>query len=307
MQSQRHRGVPVFLISTVMFLALLPGFSLPAALPLIAAEWNMGPARSGVVMAAFQAGYIIAALVALPLTDRMDTRYVIAGGAAVTACGHLLFPILCSDPISAVFLRALAGAGLGGIYMPGIRLVSMVDSSRGRAVGGYVSSYLLGTAASFGLTGMLLGFTDWRTAYLCVAVAGLAACPVALYVARMPGMAGPTGSERMVRGLQVRKTVFPGTPLRLQLPVVLMIAAYVAHMWELYGLRAWMSPFLAQVLGPPVGAAVSLAATLTSFSVVLSALSDPCPAGCPTASAGCPPPWSLCSSASPVRSPSGGC
>ncbi|MBE0466591.1 MAG: hypothetical protein IBX71_05120 [Candidatus Desulforudis sp.] len=53
MQSQRHRGVPVFLISTVMFLALL---------------------------AAFQAGYIIAALVALPLTDRMDTRYVIAGG-----------------------------------------------------------------------------------------------------------------------------------------------------------------------------------------------------------------------------------
>ncbi|MEW6458357.1 MAG: MFS transporter [Bacillota bacterium] len=273
MQEPWKRRPPVFVLGTVMFLALLPSFSLPAALPLIAAEWGMGPAQSGIVMAAFQAGYIVAALVALPLTDRFDTRYVIAGGSGLTAAGHLLFPILSTDPVTGIILRAVAGAGLGCIYMPGIRLVSEVTvTMRGRAVGGYVFSYLMGTAASFALTGMLLGFFEWRTAYLFVALAGALAFPLALFVICHPALERGAPANPFVTLSPSRKR-FHRESVRLHLPVMLLIGAYVVHMWELYGLRSWMSPFLADALGQTGMAAVSLAATLTAFSVVLSGVS----------------------------------
>ncbi|MDP3044399.1 MAG: MFS transporter, partial [Bacillota bacterium] len=58
---------------------------------------------------------------------------------------------------------------------------------------------------------------------------------------------------------------------RQNLPVILMISVYVVHMWEFYGMRSWISPYLAHVLGEGSGAATSLAATITSFLIMLSA------------------------------------
>jgi len=56
-----------------------------------------------------------------------------------------------------------------------------------------------------------------------------------------------------------------------------MIAAYSAHNWELFGMRAWLPPFLAGVLirrGSPVVEASSLAATLASGILLVGAASN---------------------------------
>jgi MFS family permease len=56
-----------------------------------------------------------------------------------------------------------------------------------------------------------------------------------------------------------------------------MIAAYTAHNWELFGMRAWLPPFLAGVLirrGSSLVEATSLAATLASGILLVGATSN---------------------------------
>lgn len=262
-----------FLLAMVLFLALLPGFSLSAVLPLIEQDWGMRPSQSGIVMAAFQAGYILSAVVALPLTDRVDARRIVACGAVITTVSHLLFPVISQDPVSGTILRALAGAGLGCIYMPGLRVVSLTDRLRGRAVGSYVSAYLFGTAASFLITGSLVLLVDWQQAYFLISIVCGLSIPVAVYLVLRPKTAAviPVRKEKPAPAPPPhRRTAFS-----MHLPVILMIGAYVAHMWELYGVRAWMSPYLAHALGSGSETATSLAATITSASILLSAASAP--------------------------------
>ncbi|MBC7324745.1 MAG: MFS transporter, partial [Moorella sp. (in: Bacteria)] len=124
--------IPLVQLALIQLLVLVPSYCLPAVLPLVEIQWGITHAEAGMMVAAFQAGYIAAALVALPLTDRIDARYVFAGGAILSAVTHFLFPLLAGGLLSGTLLRALTGAGLGGIYMPGIKVISLAPSARGR-------------------------------------------------------------------------------------------------------------------------------------------------------------------------------
>ncbi|WP_051275811.1 MFS transporter [Desulfovirgula thermocuniculi] len=259
-----EKSIPVAALSFIQLLVLLPAYCLPAVLPVVEKEWGISHASAGMMVAAFQAGYIAAALVALPLTDRYDARYALAGGAVLSAAAHFLFPLLARDLVSGTLLRALAGAGLGGIYMPGIKIISLAPARRGRAVGIYVSSYLLGTSLSFALTGALTALWPWRPVYLSLAAAGIPAAALSLLLWRRPG--------------EVFAPIPPRSPAAHVPPVpphapaaVLIIFAYAAHMWEMYGLRSWLSPFLTAVLQERAARANSLAASLTALSVLLGA------------------------------------
>lgn len=60
-------------------------------------------------------------------------------------------------------------------------------------------------------------------------------------------------------------------------PALWMIAGYCAHNWELFGMRAWLPPFLAAALvrrGAGVVEASSLAATLASGILLVGAASN---------------------------------
>ncbi|MDI6907622.1 MAG: MFS transporter [Thermoanaerobacterales bacterium] len=271
MSHHRSASFLVFLLSTTLFLSLLPGFSLPAVLTLVQRDWGMGPGQAGVVIAAFQAGYILAAIIALPLTDRYDARWIIAGGAAVCTAGHLAFAAMAHDPLTGTILRALAGAGLGGVYMPGLRLASMVPSMKGRAVGLYVSSYLFGTAFSFAVTGALAALVPWQSAYLAVSVVSGLALVAGLWLIRSPMPEGITAVPP--RPARAEDRVREQFSFRARLPVILVIGAYIAHMWELYGLRSWLAPFMVAAAGGETAGAAARGALLASLSVVLSATS----------------------------------
>src|SRR5689334_25151907 len=108
------------LLGLVLALALLPSEVPAAALPLLRADWGASAAAGGWVVGAYQAGYVAAVLVLLPLTDRIPAGRVITACAASGALASLLFPLLAQDVWSAAGLRALAGAALAGIYMPGV-------------------------------------------------------------------------------------------------------------------------------------------------------------------------------------------
>ena len=256
-------------LSAVLALVLLPGSSFSAVMPMVEREWGISHSQSGLVMAAYQAWYILSVLVLLPLTDRVDARFVVTASAGVSAGASILFGLLARGPFAATALRAVAGAGLGGVYMPGLRLVSEQyrSSARGRAVGVYVAAFVLGNGLSFGATGSLAAVMNWRAAYLVVSAVSTLAVGLAMLVPRGRRPEGATGAKG-------RRAVSGWLGLGVDWPTMLVIIAYSAHMWEMYGLRSWMAPYVNSVLvakGQSGATAASRAALLTSASVFLGA------------------------------------
>src|SRR5438034_1121300 len=233
LQHERMRSRSLALSATLA-LVLLPSQLPAAALPLMRTEWSASSAELGWVVSAYLLGYAAAVLVVLPLTDRVRPSRVIAIGALVTALAKLGFAFAAHDVITASALRVIAGFGLAGVYMPGVRLVAQSSdpARRGRAVGLYVAAFYLGGSLSFLATGLLLGPFGWRGAAFILGAIGLAALPVAAISSR--GIPETTG-ERAHLDLRVLRNA----------PLVRTITAYVGHSWELFIVRAWLAAFLA--------------------------------------------------------------
>jgi len=176
-------------------------------------------------------------LLALPLTDRFGPRPIVVSGALVAAIASLALPLVARDPAVAVVTRLFAGAGLAGVYMPGVRIIaSTVDPrARGAAVGAFVAAFYLGSALSFLYAGMVIGpLAGWREAATTSALVAFLAPVLAL-----PGSRGvaPAGARGVLDVSIVRDP-----------PLFRTIAAYSGHAWELFAMRGWLAAFLASAL-----------------------------------------------------------
>lgn len=225
------------LLGLVLALVLLPSELPAAALPLLRHEWDASATAAGWLVGSYQAGYVAAVLLLLPLTDRVPAGRVIVVCAVSAALAFIAFPLVARDIWSAAALRALGGAALAGVYMPGVRVVAAraTPERRGMAVGAYVGAYYFSTALSLWATGSLLTQHGWRETALLLGVASGLAVPFA-YIATRVEHVRPRGSARL------RPSVLA------QRPVLLVILAYVGHGWELYIVRGWLTYFLATLL-----------------------------------------------------------
>jgi MFS family permease len=223
----------------VLFLTLLPFSSYVAALPHIQDEWGLNNTQAGFIYSTYLAGYAASALLIVPLTDRLDPRRILLGAAAVSAASNLLFPLVADDVLSGALLRAPAGIGLVGVYMPGIRVVAERFSSRGRgmAVGMFVTSFYAGSSASLAATGGLMAVLDWRQAYLAMALAAFVSVPLAYIALR--------GHRHMATHRSSGRLELAALKDRLTRRFIL---AYSLHTMELYAARVWLPAFFAATL-----------------------------------------------------------
>src|SRR5438067_5580879 len=251
-------------LSATLALVLLPSQLPAAALPLLRTEWNASSAELGWVVSAYLLGYAAAVLVVLPLTDRIRPSRVIAIGALVTALANIGFAFAAHDVITASALRVIAGFGLAGVYMPGVRLVAQSSdpARRGTAVGLYVAAFYLGGSLSFLATGLLLEPVGWRGAAVILGAVALAAVPIAMISSR--GIPQSTG-ERAHLDLRVLRNA----------PLVRTIVAYVGHSWELFILRAWLAAFLAAAFALRGLSPTDASATASQWAALLLALGVP--------------------------------
>ena len=152
-----------------LLIALSTFTSYVAAIPFVKSEWGISNTVAGMIFSCYLAGYAVAALLVLPLTDRLPTRWVFLSSAIVSALGNVLFPIVAYDVVVACLLRLVAGVGLVGIYMPGLRMISATFSAqnRGVAMGLYVTAFYSANAVSLVLTGLLMNVMDWRGGVSC--------------------------------------------------------------------------------------------------------------------------------------------
>ena len=229
----------LFLMSAMLFVLLLPISSYVAALSLIREEWGLNNTQAGAIYSAYLAGYVLSALFVVPLTDRVGPTRILIASAALSTGAHVLFPLAAEGVVSAVLLRATAGAGLVGLYMPGLRLIAerFDGNRRGAAMGLYVTAQYAANSVSLALTGLLMSGLEWRDAYLYVSAAAAAGLPLAVV---------------LLRGKTLRAT--SGAKGRLDLSVFrnsaasYLILGYALHALQLFAARVWLPVFLVGVL-----------------------------------------------------------
>jgi MFS family permease len=231
-----------------MFLALQPQLQL---------EWQLSNVVSGWVSSAYYGGYMMAVPLLASLTDRWDARSVWLTAISLAALGALGFSTVAAGPLTAALCQALAGAGLAGTYMPGLRV--MDDRIPGvlhpRLVAFYTTSFSLGSSGSYFLVGQLVETFPWRVA---IALAALGPALAWLLITLALDRVTPQASHDGVSTARWRDVLRSSDSMRY-------VGAYACHMWELFGMRAWLIPFLAfctRLHGATFAAPATLAAML---------------------------------------------
>lgn len=259
------------LICTVQVLTMLGFSAYPVLLAPLRDAWGLTNAEAGWIGGSFFAGYTVAVPVLVTLTDRMDPRRIWISGALLAVVGNAGFAALADGFWSALLLHAVAGAGLAGTYMPGLRLLAdrLSGSAQSRAVGFYTASFGIGTASSYLLADWMAEAFAWQLAFAVPAAASAIAVLMVLLSIR-PSAPPPQPTTRL---LDLRPV------LRNRHSMAYSIA-YFAHSFELYTIRAWIISFLAFSGGGVFGGAFAPAkvafamAVLGIFSILLGAESS---------------------------------
>ena len=257
---------PVALIAVMCLAEVLAmtGFAAYwSLLPVLQPEWHMSNAMAGWLSGAFFGGYVLVVPFLTAMTDRVDARYVFILGAVLSAGGLVGLAFLATGFCSALPWRVIAGAGLAGTYMPGLKVLTdrLPEARQARAVAFYTASFSIGTAVSYALAGGAVEWFGWRGAFLFVA-AGPILGVIALATAVAPREPEAAAEER--------GHVLDFRPVLRSRETMGYIIAYAGHGAELFAMRSWIVPFLVFCLGS--GAEFELDATLFATAIALVAV-----------------------------------
>ncbi len=229
------------LVSLTAVLANSTWFSATAVIPALERDWDLGSSGAAWLVVAVQLGFIAGNLgsALLNLADRIQPRRLIAAAAVAAAAANA--GLLGANGLAAALpSRLLVGIALAGVYAPCVRLVaSHYARARGVATGVVVGALTLGSGMPHLVRGA--GNVPWQAT---IAATSLLALLAALAIGSVrPGPAIPNGTPPLdlraaVRALRHR-------PLRMT------TLGYMGHMWELYGLWAWLPAFFAASRSEP--------------------------------------------------------
>ena len=108
----------------------LVGYSVvPALLPQFIEAWSLSATQAGLLAGSLFAGYMLAVLPLVTLTDTVSARTIYLVASAVSAASALGIA-LSDNLLAALAFRALGGIGLAGTYMPGLR--ALTEGCEGR-------------------------------------------------------------------------------------------------------------------------------------------------------------------------------
>lgn len=241
-------------------LGMLGFAAFPTLVPEFRTLWALSNAEAGVISGIYYGAYMLAVPVLVSLTDRMDARRVHMASSALAATGFAGFALLADGSGLALLFQAMAGAGLAGTYMPGLKVLTdhAPGPNQSRLVSFYTASFALGAGISYAFAGTMADLFGWRWAFGGAAFGALAAILIHRFM--LPPVAA---------------TARPGTRLLDFRPVLRTRAAmayilgYAGHMWELFAMRAWIVAFFAFSATRQEGGGLLLSAALAASLVNL--------------------------------------
>jgi predicted MFS family arabinose efflux permease len=213
----------------------LAGYSIvPALLPQFIEAWSLTNTQAGWLAGIVSAGYMLAVIPLVSLTDRRPARQIYLASSTLSALSCFGMA-LCDSLLPALGFRAAAGIAMAGMYMPGLRALThgVEGTKRARIAAWYTSSFTIGASLSllFGRVGTLLG---WRSAFVVAGVLGTGGVLIAW-------AALPRGDSRREEDPQALVTFRPVLANR---DALLLIIGYAAAIWGCVGLRQWIVVFL---------------------------------------------------------------
>lgn len=246
-------------------LANMAGFSVFAALlPTLQAAWRLSNTEAGIIEGAFLIGYLGAVPFLVAMTDRRDARAIYLISTLLGVIGNLGTAFLGEGIWTGVITRLIAGMGLAGTFMPGLKLLTERLSGIGgnRAIAFYMATFSLGASFSTILAGLVGHRFGWQAPFLVAGCLGLLAFPLIL------GNTRPTAkpAERHLSlwrrlSIALRNDTARGYSI-----------AYGLHMWELYGFRSWLITFLVMATTGSVAASADSGLTTWGGIVLFAGL-----------------------------------
>ena len=252
-----------FILCLAEVLGMLGFATFPALLPGFIGEWNLTNTDAGWINGIFYAGYLVAVPVLSSLTDRIRARRVYIFALALTALSSIGFALFASGFWSALVFRLLAGVGLAGTYMPGLKLLTdhVGGPKQFRAIAFYTSSFSIGSAVSFFMAGEAALLVGWEGTFV---LAGLG--PVAAFAVLQLGLGAEDPAHEEI----------PDTHLLDFRPVLRArramgyVLAYAAHNFELFAMRSWIVAYL--VFASALNASSSDASLWWSATAIVAAV-----------------------------------
>ena len=210
----------------------LAGFStVPALLPQFIETWSLTNTQAGWLAGIVSAGYMLAVVPLVSLTDRQPARHIYLASSALGALS--CFGIsLCDSLLPALGFRAVAGIALAGMYMPGLQALTegIAGTMRARIAAWYTSSFTIGASLSF-LLGRIGTLWGWRSAFVLAGILSAAGVLIA-WVALPRADPGVAKAPRPV--LDIR-------PVLGNRDALVLIFGYAAAIWGSVGLRSSFS------------------------------------------------------------------
>ena len=229
-------------------------------LPVLQREWGLSNSEAGLISGVYFAGYVAATPVLTSLTDRFDSRHIYHFACFLSFLGAVGFTLFASGLASALVFQFLIGAGLGGSYMPGLKMLAdhLEGAVQSRSVGFYTASFGVGSTLSIFVCGLLGAAYGWQWAFAYGAAGPLLAAALVNF-----GM--PPGRTRAATSPAPALLDF--RPALRNRRTLTYIVGYSTHNYELFGQRSWMVAFLVYCasLQPADAPMLFSAATLASI------------------------------------------
>lgn len=213
----------------------------PAVLPEVSADWRLSASEAGWIGGIYFAGYAAAVPLLATAADRFDGRWIVVGSSVLGAGASFAFAGLADGFWPALGIRFLGGIALAGVHMPGLVLLTerVEGPSQGRGISIYTSSYALGSAGSFLVSGIADALFGWRAAFLAGGIGPLLAIAAVVCLAPAP-----------TRRARAGPTLDFGSVLRNR-PFMAYVVGFAGNTWEVFGIRVWFVACLAWTLRIP--------------------------------------------------------
>jgi MFS family permease len=270
MPATRLSAVQVTFLMCVAETLSMSGFAAyTTLLPSLQREWGLSNSEAGLISGIYFAGYVAATPILTSLTDRVDSRRVYLAACLMSSLAAAGFALYADGLLSALVFQFFIGAGLGGSYMPGLKMLAdqLEGQAQSRSVGFYTASFGIGSSLSILICGLIGAAWGWQWAF-----AYGAAGPV--IAALLVNLALPRGRTRAAG--QPAPALLDFRPVLRNKKTLPYIAGYTAHNYELFGQRSWMVAFLVFTASlqpadaPMLIGAATLAATINMLGPVMS-------------------------------------
>jgi MFS family permease len=254
-----------FVVSFSLILGLTSLATFPALLPLFIEEWQLSKIDAGWVNGLYFVGYLSVVPILSSLTDRVPPRIIFLTGMAITCVSSAAFALYAEGFWTAIAFRTLTGAGLAGIYMPGLKMLTdhLAGPTQSRYIAFYTASFGVGAALSYLLAGELNAALNWQWAFGAAAIGP--AIGAFLVVLFLPLEAPHRENAPDTHLLDFR-------PVFRCRPAMGYVLAYMAHNLELFAFRSWIVAFLFFVQGTQAESTIAMTATQLAAIINLAGL-----------------------------------